>query len=268
MLSIAQAIKAKVENYSRDNIEKARDKCFEAKALVKKSLENNEPEIMFLAVEKYLEAIEHYPKLIEPYLSISFICIKFNKVDEALMLLNKAIELEPFNPKVKEMLEKVRVKRKNKSFNQQKEKYVKKEKASKGKTSQAKSKGLFKRVKELFSFSSIIESKNTLESDEKGVLIDDFASALAHFSKIMNKQDVKMSVNKDTLNQLTNVMSDKNHSYHTGTKIEKTPEFNPKDKIDLNQKIVALEKLKKSMEQDKLIVKVNNQVFNRTFKKL
>lgn len=99
---------------NRESMYKAESKVREARNLVKKAKEENNSELMFKAVELYSEAIIIYPRIIEAYLSIAYICIEYNKTNEAIHILNKVLEFDSSNKKVNYLLTKAKNIRRNK----------------------------------------------------------------------------------------------------------------------------------------------------------
>ena len=87
---------------------KAEAKCREARKLVKQASELNDSALMFKAVESYTQAIAIYPRLLEPYLSIAYISLEYKQKNNAIMLLNKALEMDPSNKKAKNLLERAK----------------------------------------------------------------------------------------------------------------------------------------------------------------
>lgn len=127
MLDIKRALKAKIFVYSEENIKSAEEKCLLARSYLYKSInKDNYPEDIFKALDLYLEAIDIYSKLIEPYISIAEICSQFEMQTEAVALLNKVLEIEPGNLIATAMLEEMnngfisfpKVKKINKTSNQ------------------------------------------------------------------------------------------------------------------------------------------------------
>ncbi|MFN8579094.1 MAG: hypothetical protein U0354_19875, partial [Candidatus Sericytochromatia bacterium] len=72
---------------TREELIKAELKCKEARKLVKKSIEELSPNTIYQAIELYIEASVIYPKLAEPYLSLSYICLEYGKISESSQLL-------------------------------------------------------------------------------------------------------------------------------------------------------------------------------------
>lgn len=99
---------------NRESMYKAESKVREARNLVKKAKEENNSELMFKAVELYSEAIIIYPRIIEAYLSIAYICIEYNKTNEAIHILNKVLEFDSSNKKANYLLIKAKNIRRNK----------------------------------------------------------------------------------------------------------------------------------------------------------
>lgn len=99
---------------NRESMYKAESKVREARNLVKKAKEENNSELMFKAVELYSEAIIIYPRIIEAYLSIAYICIEYNKTNEAIHILNKVLEFDSSNKKANYLLTKAKNIRRNK----------------------------------------------------------------------------------------------------------------------------------------------------------
>lgn len=94
--------------YNKENHFKAEARCREARKLVKQATELKTPDLMFKAIEFYTEAISIYPRLLEPYLSIAYISLQYNQKNNAIMLLNKALEMDPSNKKAKSLMEKAK----------------------------------------------------------------------------------------------------------------------------------------------------------------
>lgn len=268
MFDIAVSVRLKVENNFQENIEKAQNKCLEAKLLVKRSLENKDVELMYKAVETYIEALTFFPRLIEPYLSIAFICEKLKMFDQALMILNKAFELEPFNTKVKVMLQKVKESRKTSKFNTHKENYIGEKEFHHSKVNKKVKKGIFNKIADFFSFSNVVKSSKIIPEKSPELKKEDFAIHFELYKQVVKKQEIKVVVNKNTLNQLNSIMSEKPAVHQKGLK-ELKPLVYDKQKesgkfnFDMGEKIKALEKLKENVDKHTLKVKVDERVFRK-----
>jgi tetratricopeptide (TPR) repeat protein len=103
MVDISRAIKAKIENLSNDNLDKARQKCQLAKLLLETATETRDNRLIGEAVEEYLQAIEIYSRLPEPYLAIAYISWIMGKPEDAVKLLNKVKEIDPQNKNAEAM---------------------------------------------------------------------------------------------------------------------------------------------------------------------
>jgi tetratricopeptide (TPR) repeat protein len=95
-------------NSNRENMYKAEAKVREARNFVKKAKDENNPNLMFRAVELYTEAISIHPKLIEPYLSIAYICIEYGKLIEAIQILNQVLTFDSSNKKANALIDKAK----------------------------------------------------------------------------------------------------------------------------------------------------------------
>lgn len=107
MQTIKRAVRVKSIDSSEENIQKAKDKCFIARNLLNDGYSNSNNEDIFKGVEVYLESIEIYSRLIEPYLAIAEICKQFNMKQDSISLLNKVLELESNNKNALKMLDQI-----------------------------------------------------------------------------------------------------------------------------------------------------------------
>jgi tetratricopeptide (TPR) repeat protein len=274
MFNLTAAIKAKIGTYSQEYLSQATNKCQEAGSLVQKAAETNDPELMFKAVEIYIEAIKIYPKLIEPYLSIAYICWKFNKFDDSIMLLNQAIEIDPLSNNARNMLAKISKEKKNNNFSKLKAKYksdaIPLSDQIKAKTKPQK--GLFSKILDLFSFGSNKNSRpEPIPVPKKK---DDFAESLAEFSKMMSYEQLKIKVDKNTLNRMAGAMSNKEATPHTVEKpnIDRTGSMNDFNKEQLehmnSHNKEKLHEKRESLSKEQFIVRVNSGTFSKITKKL
>lgn len=173
MFDISKSIKLSITNYSKENIKAAEQACIEARHFIKlaSSSENNE-KFISAAIGSYLESIELYSGLTEPYIGIAYLAINMEKNDEAINLLKKALEIDPLNSNAKIMLDKIKNKQISSAINKEATKYLKYESKPKMKVQ----KDFLSKLSDIFS----IKPKK-----EKKVLTNDFASLLNETKKIM-----------------------------------------------------------------------------------
>jgi tetratricopeptide (TPR) repeat protein len=107
MFDISRAVKAKVENLSKENLNLAIQKCMMAKLLLETATETKDNKLIGDAVEEYLQAIEIYSKLPEPYLAIAYISLILGKPEDSIKLLNKVLDIEPHNSKARSMIDQI-----------------------------------------------------------------------------------------------------------------------------------------------------------------
>jgi hypothetical protein len=97
MLDISNAVKAKIENISQKNLNKAKQMCSLASNQLKKASENNSHEMLSEGISFYMDAIQLYSRLTEPYLALAYLAWQMEQPEDALKLLNKVLEIESFN---------------------------------------------------------------------------------------------------------------------------------------------------------------------------
>jgi hypothetical protein len=103
---IARVNKLKVENYSKETINAAMQKCIEANDLVTEAGRvTSNREILTRAVEIFQESLLIYSRIPEPYIGIAYICHIAGEVKDAIGFINLALSIDPKNPKALEMLD-------------------------------------------------------------------------------------------------------------------------------------------------------------------
>lgn len=108
MVNIVRALKVKIGDFSEENLQKANAKCLEAREYLSRAGDSDTPEYDILkAAEIYIEAIDIYSRLTEPYIAIAEICYQFDKYEESIALLNKLLDIDPFFIKAINMLNKI-----------------------------------------------------------------------------------------------------------------------------------------------------------------
>jgi tetratricopeptide (TPR) repeat protein len=106
---IKKALKATISEYSEVILIKATDKCILArKSLIKASESDNASKYLLEALDFYIQSIEIYSRLIEPYISIAEICRQFGQLDDSISLLNRVLEIEPKNSIAINMISKIK----------------------------------------------------------------------------------------------------------------------------------------------------------------
>lgn len=106
MLNIKRALKAKISDYSEESFKKSNDKCLLARNFLNSAYSSENPsQYLIKALDTYIEAIEIYSRLIEPYLAIAEICRQFEQTEDSIALLNKVLDIEPKHPVATKMLE-------------------------------------------------------------------------------------------------------------------------------------------------------------------
>jgi tetratricopeptide (TPR) repeat protein len=107
VFKIQRASKVKVESYSAAVILQAKNKCQEAVICLRDASDNKNTALISKALGLYLEAINLYPKFIEPYLATAYISWQMGKNADARKLLSKVLELEPANREAGNLLKKL-----------------------------------------------------------------------------------------------------------------------------------------------------------------
>lgn len=102
---IARVNKLKVENYSKETIDAAMQKCMAGDNLVLKAgMVTANRELLLRAVDLYQESILIYSRLPEPYIGIAYISYVAGEKKEAIGFINLALSMDPKNPKALQML--------------------------------------------------------------------------------------------------------------------------------------------------------------------
>lgn len=231
------------ENHSlnREDMFKAEAKCREARKLVKKSSEEKNPEMMYQALELYSEASAIYPRLIEPYLSIAYICVEYGELSKAAQLLNKVLEFDPSNKKAHKLIEKVNSSKKEK-------------------------------IKSSLKTNQNIE-KSTENINEKPLKslnrVKSINETLAEKENITNKPEAtSVELKAKIKGQNFNILSELFTTQDKTAPVKESPLEKTVSKNQLTkEKIEELEKLKNTMSKDVKMKIGLNSLFMNTFKK-
>jgi tetratricopeptide (TPR) repeat protein len=269
MVNLTAAVKAKIGSYGAEFRQQANNKCLEARMMVQEAAGQNDASLMLKAVDIYIEAINIFPRLIEPYISIAYICWKFKEFDKAVMLLNSAIEIDPLSNNARDMLAKISKEKKNSHFSKLKEKYRGGPLSEKIKAREASKQGLISKFFGLFTGSTAKTGKAEPALPPKKK--DDFAESLAEFSKMMNYEQLKIKVDKNTLSRINGVMQNKEVTPHQTVKAsperEEQAVITGFDKEQLKQmSAVSREKLQEkqeSLSKEQFVVRVNRDTFSK-----
>jgi tetratricopeptide (TPR) repeat protein len=196
-MDLFSAVKNKVSDYSEKNRKEAQKQNDEATYLLKLYSQKDDIQYLVKAIDIYSQLIKYYSDFIPPYLALAYISWEMSSCNEAISLLKKAVEIDPFNSNVQKMLNQYTSEIKNKkiskfSNNNTDLNFSKnlKEKVIKNKSS---SKGFFSAIISIFSSSSttkknIVKKKSsnkvTNKTNSKSAS-NDFSEMLLQTSKIM-----------------------------------------------------------------------------------
>lgn len=185
-MSLLTEIKSRVSEHSEKNKREAAKQNKEAEYMLKLYSQNGDIQYIVKAIDIYSDLIKYYSDFIPAYLSLAYISWEMNSSNEAISLIKKAIELDPYNKNAQKMLSEYTEQLKTKSIakfsnnkkidndftKNLKEKVVKNKKPGKG---------FFSMMLSIFS-SSPKPKKNTKLSKTND---DSFAQMLSQTSKIM-----------------------------------------------------------------------------------
>jgi tetratricopeptide (TPR) repeat protein len=230
MFDLQRALKLKVGQRSQELLARAEEKCAKARSFVTDAYQNNNPELVFQAVEAYLESANIYPLHIEPYIGIAYISWKFEKHGEAVKLLNKALEIEPLNPAARNMLNEIKVEIKEGNFN----KFVKDISLKPEKPpinllpAKSKKKGFFSKVLDIFSFGKPDKNKGSINKtpvpDKRQTDVDDlskeeFLNSVNKIGREITYEKITMKADKNTLNKIAMAVNEKKYYNRAGEQL-------------------------------------------------
>jgi tetratricopeptide (TPR) repeat protein len=102
---IARVKKVRVEDYSKEKIQEAMQKCEEANQCVLRATRvTKNRDLLIEAVDLYQEAINMYSRIPDPYIGIAYISYVTGEVRDAIGFINLALSIDPKNPKALQML--------------------------------------------------------------------------------------------------------------------------------------------------------------------
>ncbi len=164
MFNLTEAIKARIEDYSQEAKQAAEQKCTEADEFVNRATENNDSQMIMQAIDIYAEALNIFPKLIRPYLTIANIYKWLGKISEANKILDIALEIEPANQDIHSLLKYIQEDAKLTAF--QIDENYQNTPIVKIKAKLAESEGIIDKMSEVFSFESEREDEQEQENLE------------------------------------------------------------------------------------------------------
>ena len=200
-MDLLTAVKSKVSDYSEKNKQKSQQQNKEAIYLLKIYSEKHDIQYLIKAIDIYSELVKYYTDFIPAYLSLAYISWEMGNHNEAIGLIKKAIEIEPFNTAAQKMLNEYTVEMKNKSIARYKtNKNIDsnfsenlKEKVIKNKNNK---KGLFSTIMSMFATSPnkkiVSKNKKEITKNLKQNKADDFSEMLSQTSKIMQAKNNKI----------------------------------------------------------------------------
>jgi tetratricopeptide (TPR) repeat protein len=260
--NLSKIIKSKLESYSKSYLEQAKIKCNEAKSILDSCINDFNIESLNKSMELYKQAIEIYPNLAEPYISISFIYWKLKNFEKAESFISQALEMEPSNPYIKDLIAKINNDKKNTQF----ETYQSFDK----KTSSEEKKGILSKLTEIFTVPKFTGFKKKFyESDEKYSKNHSYIDSLNKLNEVVKQNEIKPVEEKETLEKISPVkkevskiefnISDGELSVEESLSVN-TFQFT---EDNISKSIQELEKLKENITKENFKVKVNNHFFDR-----
>lgn len=224
MFNLKDALKEKINKRAEMLKSESGKKCSEARELLNQASQDNDSEKVYQAASLYIQAGELFPENLEAYLGLAYICWKFDNNSQAIMLLNKASELDPLNPSVREMLMQVQSDAKNEKFKQISQENTKKRKSIELDFSQSDNKkGLFRKIIGFFSphKSPKLSPSPSKTSNQK------FMTTVGKIQKeVMNYEQITAKVSPKTLNKLNKAIETKEHKFNDSMAIYKLDEIN------------------------------------------
>lgn len=115
MSDISKVVKAKIERFSQENIDKAYLYCNEANKLLQNFSINQDILIINQAMDLYIQAIQTYSRITEPYIALSYLSWQLNEYNHAIQFIKKALDIDPFNKIAQKMFSDIEIDFKNNS---------------------------------------------------------------------------------------------------------------------------------------------------------
>lgn len=201
-MDLFSALKTKVSDYSERNKKEAQKQNNEATNFIRLYSEKGDAQYLVKAIDIYSDLIKYYSDFIPSYLALAYISWEMSSHNEAISLLKKALEIEPFNKNVQKMLNQYKSEIKDKAIarfsnskidsnfsNNLKEKVV---------NNKNNSKGLFSMLMSIFSSPKPNKKKNIVKkkiisskpkNNVSKTSSNDFSDMLLQTSKIMNSKN-------------------------------------------------------------------------------
>lgn len=262
MFNISKAINERVANYTAGAIDRAEKKCLEARYFLNLFSETGKDKQLLLnALDLYVESIKIYSQQTEPYLAIGYICSVTGKLNDAQKLLNKAIEIDPFNTNARRMLNQVKSDiQNNKILPKEAREETKSLAEIQKKTKEIPKKSIFAKIAAIF-----LPRKNKIEIPETTLLQssyakDDFIAGLKHLQKQMHSNKIVVKVSNNTFSK---IIDNEEHIYrakHTDNILSSISLFD-EDTVEPQEKGEKTEEIIPHL--DTIKVKVSNETLSR-----
>lgn len=83
-------------------------RCSIAESYINRAYDMQKKELLFDAVDLYMEAIRYNPKSVEAYIGLAYIEYAWGNPENSLKLLNQAKRINPVDIKVNQLREKIK----------------------------------------------------------------------------------------------------------------------------------------------------------------
>ena len=193
MSNISKIVKAKIENFSQENIDKANFYCNQAAKLLKKFSTNQDMDLVIQAMDLYNQSIQTYSRITEPYIALAYLAWQLADHTNAIQLIKKALDIDPFNKSAQKLFSEIEADFKNKSQSQILKKYSDKSLANKinekaNKLSSNSSNDIASRISGIFNYKQEKATKKASKSSNNSINNnDDFDKMLKQTAKSMKK---------------------------------------------------------------------------------
>ncbi len=180
MFDLNRAIKAKIENFSNDNIIKSEEKCNLASQILKKASDTKDFKLIADAIDLYFQAIQFYSRSSQAYIALAYIVSQFSQLEDSIKLLNKVLEIDPYNNHAKNMMKQLQQEIKSKHLSLILKKHSDKSLSELIKPSKKQKVDFFAKIAEIF----VIKTKKSLSNK---LIKDDFSDMIQQTRKDMTR---------------------------------------------------------------------------------
>lgn len=193
MSNISKIVKAKIENFSQENINKANFYCNQAAKLLKDFSNSQDINLVVQAMDLYNQSIQIYSRITEPYIALAYLSWQLNDHTNAIQLIKKALDIDPFNKSAQKLFSEIEIDFKNKSQSQILKKYSDKSLSTKinekaNKLSSNSSNDITSRISAIFNYKQEKATKKASKSSSNSINNnDDFDKMLKQTAKSMKK---------------------------------------------------------------------------------